>query len=109
MANETNVQGTSGEASQELVFDGSGDCVFTISRYCPVSVKVAALITGLDAVFDIGMETNVPEKKSWDNVKPNQEINTVIKTNVFSKTQITFKIHSSVPNSKATATLKYSV
>jgi hypothetical protein len=83
-------------------FDGSGNAAFNFSQYCPVNIDASAYINGLDAIFDVHIDTNYPQHFSWSGVRQGQAVTCTIKTNVFSSTSVNISIHSSVPNKDAT-------
>jgi hypothetical protein len=86
----------------KLNFDSGGNARTSISQYCPINISFSASITDVNAVFAVTLDTNFPQHLSWNNVKQGQLISGTIRTNVFSKTNGTLSVHSSVPNSTAT-------
>jgi hypothetical protein len=83
-------------------FDGNGNAAFSFSQYCPINIDASAYITGLDAVFDVHIDTNYPQHFSWGGIRQGQTVTCTLKTNVFSSTGVNISIHSSVPNKSAT-------
>jgi hypothetical protein len=92
-----------------LNFDGNGNAQNSLSMFCPVNVSFSGSINGLDAVFTITIDTNYPQHLRWDNVAAGQVVSGTLKTNVFSKTNGTLTVHSSVPNASATMHLDCSL
>jgi hypothetical protein len=92
-----------------LNFDPAGNAQKSISQYCPVNVNFTGVINGLDAVFTVMLDTNYPQHLRWDNVAAGQSVGGTLKTNVFSKTNGTLTVHSSVPCASATMHLDYSL
>jgi hypothetical protein len=90
--------GISGSITKVLNFDSNGNTLVRVSFYCPLNLNITARIDGLDAFFDVVLNTNYPQ----------QSISAHVKTNTFSSTVFSIDIHSSIPNAQATATLDYS-
>jgi hypothetical protein len=92
-----------------LNFDGNGNAQHSLSVYCPVNVRFSGSINGLNAVFTVVIDTDHPQHLRWDNVAAGQVVSDTLKTNVFSKTNGTLTVHSSVPNASATMHLDCSL
>jgi DUF4097 and DUF4098 domain-containing protein YvlB len=92
-----------------LNFDGSGNAQHSLSMYFPINVRFSGSINGLDAVFTVTIDTTYPQHLRWDNVAAGQVISDTLKTNVFSKTNGTLTVQSSVPNASATMHLDCSL
>ncbi len=91
--------------TQTVNFDGNGDWTYSTSVYCPFNIDASGQITessSSSAVFDIYINTNYSQNFEDHNIKVGDTIQHTIKTNVFSNTKISIKIHSSVANSTAT-------
>jgi hypothetical protein len=100
---------SSGDVTQAITFDGNGKASFGFSQYCPVNISLSAYIDGLDAVYDVVLQSNYPQHEEWHGVKQDQTISLTLKTNMFSKTSVNISIQSSIPNKQATAHLHYSI
>ncbi len=99
----------SGDVNQDLDFDAEGNAYITITKATlGITVHLNGFIAGLNSRFDIWLDTNYSEHKTWQNIGPDENIEATLKTNFFGKTTIKVKVHCSVPHGKATAKLHYS-
>ena len=104
-------EGISGDIEEKISFNGNGDWTFEYSKYCPVNISADGWIDGAPdgSVFDVYIDTNYPEHKSFKAVLQGQKLSTTIKTNTFSQTSLKIRIHSNKPNSTGTFHLHYSI
>ena len=88
---------------QTVQFDSNGNWTFSTSIYCPLNIDATASINDApsDASFDIVIDTNYPKHYEFHNKHSGESVSLTIKTNTFSKTKITIKVHCSKPNSSA--------
>ena len=88
---------------QTVKFDGNGDWSYSTSFYCPFNLDATASISDAssDASFDIVLDTNYPKHYEFHNKHVGETVSLTIKTNTFSNTKITIKVHCSKPNSSA--------
>ena len=88
---------------QTVQFDSNGNWTFSTSIYCPINIDATASINDApsDASFDIVIDTNYPKHYEFHNKHSGESVSLTIKTNTFSKTKITIKVHCSKPNSSA--------
>ncbi len=99
----------SGDENVDVEFDPDGNAYMTVTQVTlGLTLHLDACIAGLDARFDIWLETNYPERWDWHNIIQHQHIDAVVRTKLFGSTTLKVKIHSSIPNSKANARLHYS-
>jgi hypothetical protein len=109
LAIEPKEDGISGDITQAITFDGNGNASFGFSQYCPANISLSAYIDGLDAVYDVVLQSNYSQHEEWHGIKQDQTISLTLKTNMFSKTSVNISIRSSIPNKQASAHLHYSV
>lgn len=88
---------------QAVRFDDNGDWTFSTSFYCPVNLDATAFISeaSSSAVFDITLDTNYSQHFNFNGKHSGDSVSLTIKTNTFSKTKITIKIHCNEPKSTA--------
>lgn len=88
---------------QTVQFDSNGNWTYSTSIYCPINIDATASINDApsDASFDIVIDTNYPKHYEFHNKHSGESVSLTIKTNTFSKTKITIKVHCSKPNSSA--------
>lgn len=96
---------------QTVQFDANGDWSFSTSVYCPINIDATASINDApsDASFDVVIETNYPKTYEFHNKHSGDSVSLTIKTNTFSKTTITIRLHSSKPNISAKLHLSCSI
>ena len=101
------VDGIHKDIDKTVQFDGNGNWSFSTSQYCPINIDAVASIKNApaDAIFDITINTNYPQKFEFHGLHVGDKKELTIKTNTFSKTKITVNIHSSKPNISAELTL----
>lgn len=101
----------SGDIEIQVSFDTDGNLTYEYSKYCPKNIDITAWIFGVpdDSVFNVIIDTNYPQHKTFDGVTPNTHMSTTIKTNTFSKTSIKIHVHSNKPSVAGTLHLNYKV
>ena len=101
----------SGDVDIPVTFDANGNFSYEYSIYCPANIDITAWISGVpnDSVFDVKIDTNYPEHKTFNDITPNKQMSTTIKTNYFSKTSIKIQVHSNNPSISGTCHLHYNV
>lgn len=96
---------------QTVNFDGNGNWSFSTSVYCPINIDATASINDApgDVSFDITLDTDYPQHFDLHNKHSGDSVSLTIRTNTFSKTKITIKLHSSKPNISAKLHLSCSI
>lgn len=103
--------GFSGNVTIPLNFDANGNAAYDYTKSClGVTVSLSAHIDTCpgDSRFDINLHTNYSQDFSWAGVAPGATISQNVKTNFWSSTKISVKVHSNHPNSSAVMHLHYS-
>lgn len=97
------LEGLGKNVVQTLQFDKNGDWTYSNSFYCPLNLDMTASISDApsDTSFDIVLDTNYSQHFAFHDKHSGDSVSFTMKTNIFSKTKITFKIHCSRPNSSA--------
>lgn len=100
-----------GQIEKVITFDEQGNWSLEISKYCPSNIDIEAWISKAPdgSIFDLYIDTNYPQNLCFKGIKPDEKVKTTIKTNTFSKTNITILVHSNKPNTTVTVYLHYSI